>query len=418
VIEQAMIFALGFLFAGLAALAFAPAFWRRAIRLTRRRLEMQVPLSVQEILAERDQLRAEFAVEQRRIELRAAQTNAAHGADRSELGRRAAEINTLKENLVERLEENREYAQMLTQLQRDLSEVTAELGGASKELYDADGLYQHKQDEFIKLTKAHEAMSILADERLANHAAADARAGGLELRLGDVSRKLLETEKRLTEKTVQAAKFADALAHASRNLELSEGNYAALQKKLESEVARAALFSQELGFLRQQRDADQGKLRSLTIKVGVHEAAIEDANRREKKIRAQRDHQVEKVREAEHALAAKYDHLQSEYAALQGALEAARHRCETLETDLSAQRTARRKNPPTGSESEENALLRQEVNEVGAAIVRLAKANAEFEPNGAPEKTAKAETSGDDVPVAPAESKPAERLAMSNQVGS
>ena len=40
----------------------------RALRLSRRRLEMQMPLSMDEIVAERDQLRAEFAVDRRRIE--------------------------------------------------------------------------------------------------------------------------------------------------------------------------------------------------------------------------------------------------------------------------------------------------------------------------------------------------------------
>ncbi len=76
-----MIFALGFLVAGLVALAFAPAFWRRANRLTRRQLEMQIPLSVQEILAERDQLRAEFAVERCRLEQRTEHLDERHAAD-------------------------------------------------------------------------------------------------------------------------------------------------------------------------------------------------------------------------------------------------------------------------------------------------------------------------------------------------
>ncbi|HEY8578608.1 MAG TPA: hypothetical protein VIL72_01885, partial [Beijerinckiaceae bacterium] len=67
-IEQLMIFALGFLSAGLLSLLFLPAFWRRAMRLSRRRLEMQMPLSMDEIVAERDQLRAEFAAERRRLE--------------------------------------------------------------------------------------------------------------------------------------------------------------------------------------------------------------------------------------------------------------------------------------------------------------------------------------------------------------
>ena len=54
-----MVFALGFLLCGLLTLLFLPAFWRRAVRLSVRRVEMQMPLSMSEIVAERDQLRAE-----------------------------------------------------------------------------------------------------------------------------------------------------------------------------------------------------------------------------------------------------------------------------------------------------------------------------------------------------------------------
>ncbi len=65
-----MIFMLGALSAGLLALLMLPAFWRRALRLTRRRLEMLMPLSMDEVVAERDLLRAEFAAEHRRLEQR------------------------------------------------------------------------------------------------------------------------------------------------------------------------------------------------------------------------------------------------------------------------------------------------------------------------------------------------------------
>src|ERR1700691_226461 len=178
-----MILALGFLFAGLLALAFAPAFWRRANRLTRRRLETQVPLSVQEILAERDQLRAEFAVEQRRLELRMAQTNVAHAADRGELGRRAAEISALQDELAQRAQETHDHSNALAQAEAALSQMSAELGAATKALYDAERLHDRKQDELAKRAQAHEAITALAEERLANHAAAGARASALELRL-------------------------------------------------------------------------------------------------------------------------------------------------------------------------------------------------------------------------------------------
>jgi hypothetical protein len=70
VIEFILIFALGALCAGLLFLLSLPLLWRRAVRLSTRRLEMQLPLSMQEIYAERDQVRAQAAVDQRQIELK------------------------------------------------------------------------------------------------------------------------------------------------------------------------------------------------------------------------------------------------------------------------------------------------------------------------------------------------------------
>jgi chromosome segregation ATPase len=365
-----MIFALGFLVAGLIALAFAPAFWRRALRLTRRRLETQVPLSVEEILADRDHLRAEFAVERRRLEIRVADVAQAHAADRSELGRRTAEILALKQAVEGHQEEVRGKAEVLAKAEQEIAALSSEHGALSAALYDADGLYKTKQEQLAKLGQAQQALSTLADQRLANHAAADARAAGLELRLGDVSRTLVEAEQRFTERTAHAARLNDALVVAKSNLEVLETNYAMLQRRFDAETARTAQLGKDLDELRQQRDADQGKLRALNIKIGVQESALEDAKQRETRITAQRDQHVEKARESERLLSEKYESLRSESATLQGALDAARRRCEALESEVLQARAGR--GSSSGAEAEENASLRQGVSEIGAAIARLA----------------------------------------------
>ena len=88
-IEQAMVFSLGFLCAGLLALLLLPAVWRRAVRLSRRRLETLTPLSMDEIRAERDLLRAQFAVERRCLEQAKEAVEATRARDMAELGRRA-----------------------------------------------------------------------------------------------------------------------------------------------------------------------------------------------------------------------------------------------------------------------------------------------------------------------------------------
>ena len=68
-IENMMYFALGLLAAGLVALIIMPAVWKRAVRLTKRRIEAATPITLSEFRADKDQLRAEFALSTRRLEM-------------------------------------------------------------------------------------------------------------------------------------------------------------------------------------------------------------------------------------------------------------------------------------------------------------------------------------------------------------
>ena len=68
-VEPIMFFGLGFLAASLLGLVIVPFVHGRAVRLTVRRLEAATPLSMEEIQADKDQLRAEFAMSTRRLEM-------------------------------------------------------------------------------------------------------------------------------------------------------------------------------------------------------------------------------------------------------------------------------------------------------------------------------------------------------------
>src|SRR5439155_21128207 len=68
-IESIMYFGIGFLFAALSVLVVVPLVHGRAVRVTTRRLEAATPPSMAETLADKDQLRAEFAMSTRRLEM-------------------------------------------------------------------------------------------------------------------------------------------------------------------------------------------------------------------------------------------------------------------------------------------------------------------------------------------------------------
>ncbi len=68
-IASILLFVLGFLTASALALLIIPAIARRARRLTTRRIEASLPLTSNEIRAEKDRLRAEHAMTARRLEM-------------------------------------------------------------------------------------------------------------------------------------------------------------------------------------------------------------------------------------------------------------------------------------------------------------------------------------------------------------
>lgn len=68
-IETAMFVALGFLAASVIALLLSRPIWRRAVRLTTQRLEATLPMSRADMEADKDELRAQYAIKLRNFEL-------------------------------------------------------------------------------------------------------------------------------------------------------------------------------------------------------------------------------------------------------------------------------------------------------------------------------------------------------------
>ena len=101
-IEPIMYFGIGFLVAALVGLVVVPLVHGRAVRLTMRRLEAATPLSMAEIQADKDQLRAEFAISTRRLEVSVENLRTKSTSQLAELGKKGDAINRLKLELGEK----------------------------------------------------------------------------------------------------------------------------------------------------------------------------------------------------------------------------------------------------------------------------------------------------------------------------
>ena len=97
-IESLMYVTIGFLFAGLIGVAVMPLVHSRAVRLTTRRMRDALPQSMKEIQADKDLLRAEFAISTRRLEMNLDRFKDKAVNQAVELSRRDDIINRLKMN--------------------------------------------------------------------------------------------------------------------------------------------------------------------------------------------------------------------------------------------------------------------------------------------------------------------------------
>jgi hypothetical protein len=98
-LEPMMYAGLGFLAACLLTVVFVPVVHERAVRLTARKFLAATPLSFAEMQAQKDLLRAEFAMSMRRVELSAEATKAKAVEQLCEVGKKIAEVQHLKSEL-------------------------------------------------------------------------------------------------------------------------------------------------------------------------------------------------------------------------------------------------------------------------------------------------------------------------------
>src|SRR5499426_51251 len=145
-IEPIMYLAIGFLVSMLCGLMIVPLVHNRAVRLTTRRLEAATPLSMAEIQADKDQLRAEFAMSARRLEMSVEQLKNRTTSQLAELGKKTDAINRMKIELGEKNAtifalEAREKAmkEQLRATEEEFSDKTAALRNAEQALSDKQG---------------------------------------------------------------------------------------------------------------------------------------------------------------------------------------------------------------------------------------------------------------------------------------
>ena len=334
-----MIFALGFLLAVLLSLLFIPVLSRRAFRLATQRLQMMVPLSAEEIAAERDHLRADHAVAMRRSEQAVETARERSATLMGDNGRQATRIVQLEDQLAAAQADREILREQLATTTRDLVEAQATLGTQAVVLHDSLGLAERRL-ALLNGTEARLAvMESDNDEQRATIAALETRSTGQDLRL----RRAL-------------ANASDLVDH----LDAAKASLADITSQ--RDVARV-----DLALMTGQREILQGRFDDL---ASQHEAErAEHADDRQTVVAMEKRFAIQAETEA--GLKARIAEQDEDLATLHRLLVEAQARRDALQAEREQAMAQQRAEPPVpaGESASDLAFLRASISSLAADLI-------------------------------------------------
>jgi chromosome segregation ATPase len=362
-IEPIMYLAIGFLVSMLFGLMIVPLVHNRAVRLTTRRLEAATPLSMAEIQADKDQLRAEFAMSARRLEMSVDQLKNRTTSQLAELGKKSDAINRMKLELGEKNAtifslEARERA-----FKEQLRATEEEFGTKTGSLRDAEQALKEKQNDLAKLNTELSDRSMMAESRQVELVAVRAQIDALKNRVGDAEKEFAATQARLEQERGESEKATRELSEARSRVENLSQRVTDLDRQLIVQVKEAEMLGNRVNDL-EARLATQGKL--------LAERDFENNQLRQANIAAERT--AKELRD-ELALTNSgtwpaLERLKTEKAAVEEQLQVARDERAKLQRDINA--IQQQAESSWATERMENALLRERINDIAAEVAKLA----------------------------------------------
>jgi DNA repair exonuclease SbcCD ATPase subunit len=364
-VEPIMYFAIGFLVAALLGLMFVPLVHNRAVRLTMRRLEAATPLTLAEIRADKDQLRAEFAMSTRRLEMSVEQMKARTTAQLAELGKKSDAVNQLKKELSDKTAAYFALEAHDKTLLEQLRASEEEFQQKTNALREAERVLADKEAELSKLTAELGDQSLAADSQRVELAALRTQVEAMKVTVGDYERTMKDTEERLARERSDAATTASDLSEAHGKLEGLNARTGDLERQLVAQTAEAELFNRRIREL-EGRLGEQGKF------IAEREYEIERMRGETEagsKIEGDLRRELASIGQRNSAVVEKY---KSDVAQLEAQLAIANEERSKLQSEIESLK--REAESSWASERVENALLRERINDVAAEVARLTAA--------------------------------------------
>lgn len=358
-IQSIMLFALGFLVAGLLSVLIAPSMWRRAERLTRRRIENTTPLKMADIQADKDQMRAEFAMSARKLELSLEDLKQKAAQRLVEIGRKDAVLDRLRTELGAQRDIGADLSKRIEKLESTLAGAERQIREQQTELTKKDRLLGEAAEKHRALEARIDEISTVADSRKVENVALKTRLQNLEDRLSSGDRNLTRRDAEIS-----------SLEARVKELDRTQGETAGSNEKLQREVSRLMEINERL---EQQVQTRRDEIVELKRELNAARVGAKDSEKALKGAEAT----IVKMRAAAGAAEKNENRLGDAIARREKELTEREKELETARRDLEAQTAAaERERDETQSEWHkervEGALLRERLNDLAAEVGRLA----------------------------------------------
>jgi len=365
VIESVMYFGIGFLVAALLCLLFIPLVHNRAVRLTMKRLEAATPLSIAEIRADKDQLRAEFAMSTRRLEMSVEKMKTKTSTQLAELGKKTDAINQLKKELGEKTATIFALEARDKGLRDQLRATEEEFQIKSGSLREAERQLADKEAELTKLLGELGERSLIADSQRTEIAAFRAQVEAMKISVADYERAVTDTERRLERERADAETSANELSAARGKLGDLNTRTTDLERQLFVHQNEAEALNRRVGDL-EGRLGDQGRaLAERDYQLERLRNELEDARKTEADLRSELATSGSRSNSA-------VERFRADIAQLEAQLAAALDERGKLQREVGGMK--RDAESTWAAERVENALLRERINDVAAEVARLTAA--------------------------------------------
>lgn len=365
-VEPIMYLAIGFLAAMLCSLLVMPLVHNRAVRLTTRRLEAATPLSMAEIQADKDQLRAEFAMSARRLEMSVEQLKGKTTNQLAELGKKTDAINRMKVELSEKSAAIFDLEARETTVKQKLATTENEFTAKTEALAAADRALADKQSELARLTTELNDRTQVAEGRQVELVTVRTQVEELRSRLGLAEQDFTSTQHRLELQRGESATATRELLEARARVESLNHRVTDLDQQLAIQVHEAELLGNRVDQLEAQL-LEQTKL--------LAERDFENAQLRQASEAAEqtmRNLRVEIAANAGGKSSPLVEQLRAEKASAEEELRLAREDRGKLQRDLNT--IHQQAESAWATERMENALLRERINDIAAEVAKMAMA--------------------------------------------